>query len=138
MNVFSRIKDAFTRVKSKLFSEKAAQTSQQQKKDQHRRRSTTSGHYHKLIERFRFTRFRTGKIFGPVFLVPREDHHVSRQTCRAYLRNIFFAQLSKDFPTASRQQRRRIARLQTSLEYRQMMRDKTNQVSEFDEAVSVA
>jgi hypothetical protein len=81
----------------------------------------------------------TGRsIRGPVFLPAKEDHHVSRQTCRARLRALFFGQFSVQFTTAPRRQRRRLARLAASLEYRRMMNDTTNRIPDDDPALAVA
>lgn len=74
-------------------------------------------------------------IFGPVFDVPREHHHLSRETCRHYLRTRFFAAVSQGNPLMSRRDRRRHARLFAKLEYRRMMQDPTNTIDSEMEAM---
>lgn len=84
-----------------------------------------------------FIRFRVskGRCFGPAFDVPREHHHLSRETCRHYLRTRFFAAVSQGSPLMSRRERRRMARIFTCLEYRRMMQDPTNVVDPEMEAL---
>lgn len=78
----------------------------------------------------------TGRpLFGPAFDVPREHHHLSRETCRHYLRTRFFAAVSQGSPLMSRRERRRMARIFTCLEYRRMMQDPTNVVDPEMEAL---
>ena len=127
MNIFSRIKNAVVGA----LGLKARPTVQEGRdKKLHFKSKPMEGHT---------IRFRTGgTIHGPAFPPRTEHHHASRQTCRAYLRTLFFGKFTQDYPLASRRQRRRIARLAASLEYRQMMRDNTNVIPATDAAVAGA
>lgn len=60
----------------------------------------------------------TGTRFGP-WAAEEEYHHVSRQTCRAYLRALWFNKISKEQPHLTRRDRRRIARVLSKLEYKE-------------------
>lgn len=82
-----------------------------------------------------WTTDRASGFFGPAFCYPREDHHKSRQSCRAYLRDLMFKAASEKFPLASRRDRRRYARLCAKLEYRNMMQDQTNAIPEVEESL---
>ena len=118
MNIFSRIKDGLAKLLSR--NDQARNLEHAPK---HHKRAKFKLHYIRL-------RLNGGKTFrGPVFIPDAADYRVSRQTCRARLRGVFFAKISADFPNASRRQRRRVSRLGASIEYRAMMRDNTNQVA---------
>lgn len=67
-------------------------------------------------------------IFGPAIQAERAGHHITRQTCRYYLRARFFAGVSQGNPLMSRRDRRRYSRVLAALEYRRMMTDDTNAV----------
>lgn len=58
-----------------------------------------------------------GTRFGP-WAAEEEFHHVSRQTCRAYLRALWFNKISKEQPQLSRRDRRRVSRVFSKIEYR--------------------
>lgn len=72
-------------------------------------------------------------VLGPAFIPPQAYHHVTRQTCRAYLRAVAFAQLTKKYPHIPRRYRRKYARLNAHLEYQIMMRDRAKQIPEQEE-----
>lgn len=74
-------------------------------------------------------------IFGPATTTDRAEHHLSRQTCRAYLRSRFFAAVSEGNKLMSRRDRRRAGRLFAKLEYRRMMADPTNAIDPQEEAL---
>lgn len=69
-------------------------------------------------------------FFGPVVPADRAFHHLSRQSCRHYLRVTCFAFVSQQNPLMSRRDRRRLSRVLACLEYRNTMADKTNLVDE--------
>lgn len=70
-----------------------------------------------------------GPIFGPVCIPDRANHHLTRQSCRHYLRAIAFQSISRQAPLMSRRDRRRWARAAAGIEYLDMMRDTTNLVA---------
>lgn len=74
-------------------------------------------------------------FFGPSTPTERADHHVSRQTCRAYLRARMFAGVSQGNPLMSRRERRHFSRLFACLEYRRMMTDETNAIPDEAERI---
>lgn len=74
-------------------------------------------------------------FFGPSVQSERANHHVSRQTCRAYLRNRMFGSVSAGNPLMSRRDRRRYARLFACLEYRRMMSDDANAIPDEAERI---
>lgn len=118
----AKVKSRFTRLESKPWNETVTPTGPV--------RQAPAPH----MIRFRTT---TGRpVFGPSFDVPREMHHISRETCRHYLSARFFASVSAGNPLMSRRERRRMARLFACLEYRRMMQDKTNVVDPELEALT--
>lgn len=76
-------------------------------------------------------------FFGPVGSLSGEYSHVSRQTCRAYLRALAFRTISQQQPLWSRRDRRRYSRAAAGLEYIRMMEDKTNMVENEKELLAV-
>jgi hypothetical protein len=77
-------------------------------------------------------------IRGPAFIPSREFHHVSRQTCRAALRGLAFAAVSKQYPNFSRRTRRAVARIEAKMEYLRMMADPTNAIPDEEARAAVA
>lgn len=65
-------------------------------------------------------------FFGPVGLPPIANHFASRQTCRHYLRALWFQKMSDRDPLMSRRDRRRAARLFACLEYRNTVREESD------------
>lgn len=128
MNIFSRIKNAVTGVFGGALKRNAERPSVHE---------TRNG---KLIFQApprMITIWSNGgrPIFGPSVQSEREDHHLSRQTCRAYLRNRMFASVSQGNPLMPRRERRRFARLFACLEYRRMMTDGTNAIPDEAERI---
>jgi hypothetical protein len=120
MNIFGRIKNAVVGVLGgKLNRRKAAPDVRETRKNKLRFNPLKS---HRVE-----IRHTSEPIRGPVFVPTAEFAHVSRQTCRARLRGLFFAQFSEKFPNASRRQRRRVSRIAAQHEYR-VMKDNTNVV----------
>lgn len=114
----------------------------QNKQDEHKPHAPKAGH----VPARKLKNLRTVKLaflsggrkyfFGPVFPPSRENHHASRQTCRAYLRGLFFAQASARHPEWDRRTRREFARFAAKHEYRVMMNDITNRIPDSDAAVA--
>jgi hypothetical protein len=133
MNLFTRFKDAVTNAWQRAKEKRAAKkelTTVSPERDKTRRLNVS-------WERAGLGGVRRRTIKGPAFVPSAEYHHTSRQTCRAYLRGLFFAQLSQQYPGAPRAQRRRVARMAASAEYRRMVGDVTNRIPDDDVALAV-
>jgi hypothetical protein len=62
-------------------------------------------------------------FFGPAARPDRDYSHVSRQSCRHFLRGLWFAKVSEMHPLMSRRDRRRLSRIYACLEYRETVRE---------------
>jgi hypothetical protein len=155
VNIFSRVKESVTKAVQRFQEKRTAkkqvklmrETVQRMTKDaasgvvssppKRAKNQTAPSRFNISWELLSGGYVRKKTIKGPAFVPRAEFHHTSRQTCRAYLRDVFFAQFSKQYPNAKRAQRRRVARLAATAEYRRMMGDPTNRISDDDAALAV-